>query len=184
MGLDISAYRKLTKIDVVFSYDGEPIDPVTRESVDYDLHAYLNHDFPGRADDIDDRCVYRAEESMGFRAGSYGGYNVWREELAKLAGYEGLKVDRHNSGNIQIRHDAGAFEATEGPFWDLICFSDCEGVIGSVISSKLAKDFAEWDERAKAHSYICDQPSRFYEVYQEWRKAFEMAADCGAVYFH
>lgn len=50
MGLDITAYRKLTKIDAVFDADGEPIDPNTRESIDYDLHAYLNPDFPGRAE--------------------------------------------------------------------------------------------------------------------------------------
>lgn len=184
MGLDITAYGKLTKIDVVFDADGEPIDPVTRECVDYDLHAYLNPDFPGRADDIEDRAVYRAEGSMGFRAGSYGGYNCWREDLAKLAGYPAIPVDRHGSGNTQMRHDGGAFDASCGPFWEAICFSDCEGVMGSAVSAKLAKDFSEWDERAKQYGESLSQQNWFYAKYQEWRKAYEMAADGGAVEFH
>lgn len=184
MGLDITAYRKLTKIDVVFDAGGDPIDPVTRETVDYDLNASINNHFPGRADDIEDRAIYVADDRHGFRAGSYGGYNAWREELAKLAGYPGLERDPYNVGQIQIRHDAGAFSVTEGPFWELICFSDCEGVIGSSISAKLAKDFADWDDRAKAHSGSMDRPIWFYETYLEWRAAFEMAADAGAVEFH
>lgn len=49
MGLDVVAYKRIKKIDAVFDADGEPINPVTRESIDYDLRAYLNDDFPGRA---------------------------------------------------------------------------------------------------------------------------------------
>jgi hypothetical protein len=41
-------------------------------------------------------------------------------------------------------------------------------------------DFAEWDDRARAHD---DQPW-FYDAFTAWRKAFEMAADGGAVDFH
>ncbi|MDS0858139.1 hypothetical protein NUV25_10505 [Burkholderia pseudomultivorans] len=49
----------------------------------------------------------------------------------------------------------------------------------------MAKDFAEFDERAKTH--IADPANRlvssFYEKYREWRKAFEMAAQNGVVRF-
>lgn len=184
MGLDISAYKNLTKVDCVFDVDGEPIDPTTREGIDYDFRAYVNPDFPGRSEGIEDSAVYVAEDSTGFRAGSYGGYNAWREELAKLAGYKAVPVDRYNTGNVQMRHDYGAFEATEGPFWETIMFSDCEGVIGSAVSAKLARDFADWAERAKEHGESLSQPNWFYEKYQEWREAYEMAADGGAVQFH
>jgi len=34
MGLDVSAYKKLTKLDVLFDEDGEPVNPVTRELID------------------------------------------------------------------------------------------------------------------------------------------------------
>ncbi|MBN3757183.1 hypothetical protein G3N95_29870 [Paraburkholderia sp. Tr-20389] len=187
MGLDITAYRNLTKLDVVFDADGEPVDPQTRESLDYDsydLRCYFNPDYASRAEGLEDKAVYKAEDSIGFRAGSYGGYNAWREELARLAGYPAVQVDRYNTGSIQLRHDYGAWAATEGPFWELIHFSDCEGVIGPVVAAKLAKEFAEWDERAKAHSNTVDRGDWFYPLYQEWRQAFEMAAQNGAVDFH
>jgi hypothetical protein len=185
MGLDITAYRKMSKIDAVFDVDGEPIDPATRLPLECEYcRPYINPEFPGRSDDIESKSVYSFEDSMGFRAGSYGGYNAWREELAKMAGYKAVPVDRYNTGNIQMRHDYSAFEATEGPFWETINFSDAEGVIGSTVSAKLAKDFADWDERAKKHGESIDQPNWFYEKYQEWRTAYEMAADGGAVQFH
>lgn len=183
MGLDITALRNIIEIDCVFDEDGEPINPVTREEIDYDLRVYVNPDFPGRADDITGK-IYSAEEGTGFRAGSYSGYNAWRNELAKLAGYPSVEVDRYRTGNFQTRHDYGAFAAAEGPFWETINFSDCEGVIGAKVSAKLAADFAEWDDRARAHDAGTDWNGRFYELYTEWRKAYEMAAQNGAVWFH
>jgi hypothetical protein len=78
-----------------------------------------------------------------------------------------------------MSHQVGAFEVTEGPFRELLCFSDCDGVIGAQVAAKLARDFAEWDERAKALG-----DSWFYEKYTEWQRCFEMAADDGAVSFH
>lgn len=169
----------------MFDADGEPIDPSTRETLDYDLRVYANNDFPGRADGLEDRGVYSAEYSMGFRAGSYRGYNAWREELAKLAGYSAVPVDRYNTGKVEMRHDYGAWQAESGPFLELIEFSDCEGTIGSTVSAKLAKDFADWDERAKQHDDASQNwHGRFYSLYQQWRTAFEMAANGGAVDFH
>lgn len=182
MGLDITAHSKITKLNCVYDADGEPIDPVTREYIDHAFTAYINSDFSGRADDVEHKAAYDSEESFGFRAGSYSGYNVWRNQLAKLAGYPAVDVDRYGTGNIEQRNDYSAFNAESGPFWELICFSDCEGVIGSSVSAKLAKDFAEFDEKAKAHEPGMD--GWFYQKYQEWRKAFELAADAGCVQFH
>lgn len=179
MGLDITAYKQLTKIDCVFDAQGEPIHPETREELKYDFRAYVSTGFPGRAGMIEDRAIYSAVDRHGFRAGSYGGYNQWRDELAKLAGYPAKPVDRYNTGNVQQRHDQGAWDADSGPFWELINFSDCEGVIGSEVSAKLAKDFAEHQGAADAH-----EDEYFRERYKEWRKAFEMASDNGAVDFH
>lgn len=180
MGLDITAYSKLTKIDAVYDADGEPIDPLTREPLDYSLKAYANSDFPGRDEGLEDQAIYSAEDSRHFRAGSYGSYNAWREELAKLAGYPA--TDYTIYGQTKKRHDAGAWAATSGPFWELINFSDCEGVIGPAVSAKLAKDFAEFDGRAKEH--VSAQQDWFYSQYVAWHTAFEMAADNGAVDLH
>ena len=179
MGLDISAYRKLQKLDCVFDADGEPIDAVSREPVNYDFFAYVNPDFPGRQGSIEHMAIYSAEEGEAFNAGSYGGYNTWRESLARLAGYPLADVERY--GKIHSRHDQGAFNAESGPFWEMIVFSDCEGVLGAEVCAKLAEDFAKFDSVAKA---IHGTESYFYVKYQEWKNAFEMAADSGAVDFH
>lgn len=182
MGLDISAYRRVTKLDVIFDEDGEAIDKETHEYVDCDVRVFANPDFPGRAEGVEHRAAYKAQESMGFRADSYSGYNAWRNELAKLAGYP--KTPYETYGNVRVGHDAGAWAAEKGPFWELINFSDCEGTIGPVVSAKLAKDFSEWDERAKQYDQDNALDGYFYKRLQEWRQAFEMASDGGLVDFH
>ena len=174
MGLDVYAYSNVKKIDCVLDEDGDAVHPVTRESVDYDVRVYANPDFPGRADGVEDRACYTGKECSSLSAG-YGSYNAWRNQLAKLAGYP---ETRHtNYGITEMRHDAGAWAATSGPFWELINFSDCEGTIGPIVSAKLARDFADFEERAKTVG------GRFYDGYQQWREAFETAADNGLVNF-
>lgn len=179
MGLDITAHKQLSKIDCVFDASGNPIHPETREELDFAFQASVHNDFPGRSGSVEDGAFYNAGDSFGFRAGSYGGYNAWRNELAKLAGYPARPFDRFGTGNVQQRHDQGAWEAASGPFWELINFSDCEGVIGPEVSAKLAKDFADHQEKADQH-----ESEYFRESYSDWRKAFEMASDNGAVDFH
>lgn len=183
MGLDVTAYRRVTKLDVIFDEDGESLDKSTLEYADHDVRVYANPDFPGREEGVEDGAAYSAVEQMGFCAGSYIGYGAWREELAKLAGYPKSPVDRGFGDSITM-HSGGAWAADGGPFWELINFSDCEGVIGSIVSAKLAKEFAEWDERAKQHDEACEMNGRLYGRFQLFRKAFEMAADGGLVRFH
>ncbi|WP_321789325.1 hypothetical protein [Burkholderia pyrrocinia] len=178
MGLDATAYRQIKKIDCVFDANGEPLDPVTRAPIEGDyVHVYLNPDFPGRADDLEDRAIYNYEDTDDAFSGGYGGYNAWREKLAKLAGYQPVPTDRFGTGRPELRHDEAAWTASGGPFWELICFSDCEGVIGAAVSAKLAQDFAQFDEQAKADE-------AFYVIYSQWRAAFVMAAQNGCVQFH
>lgn len=179
MGLDITAYRKLKKIDAVFDADGEPIDPDTREVLDDVYQPCVNHDFLGREEGLEHKAAYIYEELCGGISMGYSSYNAWRDELAKLAGYPAVPVDRYNTGNIQQRHDQGAWNSDGGPFWELINFSDCEGVIGPLVSAKLAGDFASFQEKADAH-----HDERFKRAYAQWRESFEMAADGGAVDFH
>lgn len=178
MGLDVTAYRKITKIDCVFNADEEPIDPVTREPLEFDYaRACVNPDYPARADEIEHKALYRYEEGDGFWSGGYGRYNQWRDDLAKMAGWPQGKYEQY--GQSWNSYAASAWQATEGPFWELINFSDCEGVIGPVTSAKLAKDFADYQEKAEAL-----QAPGFLERYNEWRQCFEMAADGGMVRFH
>lgn len=155
MGLDITAYRNIKRIgDYNPDYDWE----------NGEFTLYPNNDFPGREDGIA-RGTYTATDSMDFRAGSYGGYNAWREQLAQLVGH---KTARDVWGCPQ-----------PGPFVELINFSDCEGTIGPETSKKLAQDFSDFQHIADAHD-----DEWFIDRYNLWRKAFEMAADNGAVEFY
>jgi hypothetical protein len=169
MGLDITAYRKLTKIEnPVLDEYGEPEDYDNTLSIHGALIDFSNT-FAGtkRAADL---AVghYSFADSMDFRAGSYGGYNQWRDWLARVAG--------HGTAD-KVWND----DISEGPFIELIQFADNEGYIGPAVSAKLAKDFADNEERIVA---IGGTDSYFLDKYREWRAAFEMAADGGCVDFH
>ncbi len=173
MGLDISAYSKLVEAP---DAEREP----GGELVDYNNYRdfYFNPDFPGRERGLVEGMAYKlGDESHGFRAGSYGGYSAWREELAKLAGYapETRPSDEYEK---RFPHFGSANRAGEGPFYEQILFSDCDGTIGPVVSAKLAKDYAEYAAKAEAVG------GHFWDLYQEWQKAFQIAADGGAVSFH
>ena len=176
MGLDITAHRGLRK-----AAPGEGIDPQYGDA-DYTNgwhKMYVNDDFPAQADDIEHDAIYHADDSFGFRAGSYSGYNEWREMLARLVGYpEAPHPSPRRAG--EMSNAASVWnDPKPGPFVELINFSDCEGVIGPRTSAKLAKDFAAYQAKADAH------PDDYFRAkYADWRKAFEMAADNGAVYFH
>ena len=69
------------------------------------------------------------------------------------------------------------------PFVELINFSDCEGVIGPKVAAKLAKDFADYEDRASAFAAKF-KDDFFLALYREWRRAFEWAADGGMVHFN
>ena len=176
MGLDISAYEKL-----VFLTDGSGFDE--EGEVDYDndfMLLYLNPDFPEQASDLPkDLPCKSVGGALSFRAGSYGGYNAWRSQLAEFAGYP-LGPDSSSTGRPMIpSFAAGAWSAPAGPFWELIKFSDCEGTIGPAICKKLATDFAIYQE------VIDDNADDYFkELYAQWRSAFELASKEGAVSFH
>lgn len=177
MGLDITAYRKL-----------EEVRPVAGDEDGYDeglASFYESKDFPGRFEGLKEGVFYRAAEEHGFRAGSYSGYSAWRDWLAKLAGYPAAGAEPSDDSFRDIYrkhhpHAADVWKRDSGPFYELINFTDCDGTLGPVVAAKLAKDFAEYDERAKAAA----DPDWYYDLYCEWRKAMEMAADGGAVDFH
>lgn len=178
MGLDVSAYKNLTKLENVKYLDGEvygtDLEPLDWES--YDLVPYANPDFPGREEGVEHREVYKAEDGFSFRAGAYSRYNRWRDDLAKLAGYDLGSYEQY--GKEWPSYAATAWEAGEGPFYELIHFSDCEGTIGPVVSAKLYEDFKSFQSKIEGHD------SWFVETYNDFMKAFEMASQNGAVKFH
>lgn len=164
MGLDITAYRQLV-----------PAPDVGEEQADEDYLKYFRpgpslawseQHWPGRGEGIDANTTYTFAERFPFRAGSYSGYGEWRRLLSKLAGYATIE-------------DAWEQLDPAKPFNELIHFADNEGVIGPVVGAKLAKDFADHEARA-----FETMPDWFCRSYGHWKRAFEMAADGGAVDFH
>lgn len=161
MGLDILAYRKLTPA-------------AAGDEGDTELH--VNPAFQGRADDIVDGQAYYAEECEDIISCTYGSYNRWRDELAKIAGYP---LDSYREHGVDWpSHCTACWGGQPGPFSELINFSDCEGVIGTAVSEKLAHDFADYQSAADAHP-----DDHFKSQYAAMRKGFEMARDGGAVKF-
>lgn len=123
MGLDVEAYRKLTKIDEPErDENGDLVDWESLVEVDQSTLDYTEQDFKGRTQGLV-AGVYSCDDAIRFRAGAYSYYNRFREKLEKMA------------SNSQL--------------YEVIMFSDCEGFIGPVVSKKLAKDFNDLEETAK-----------------------------------
>ena len=174
MGLDISAYGKvelLETLDNIEDYENKyPWYNGTDTTYAYpETVTMTEKNWPGRCKGIVPGGVYKASgEILGFRAGSYHWYNAWREWLCQMV-----------LGTIP-KHVWNNPEKYEGkPFYELINFSDCEGIIGADVSRKLAQDFADHQGRAEL-----DDDEWNVKQYKTWRKAFEIASDDGFVEFH
>lgn len=176
MSLDISAYTGIMKLDAILDENGKAINAKSGEAVESNwFTAWLNPEFPGRADDIVDGAVYSYTNGTGFRVG-YAGHFWWRNSLAEIADYpEGGLM---NFNRVETCYFGGAIAAGSGPFYELINFSDSEGIIGTDVSKKLAADFAKFDKQAASVG------GPFYETYLKWTEAFKMASNQGCVRFH
>jgi hypothetical protein len=157
MGLDITAYSNLRLV-------GRHTDGCC-EDEDHVL-AYAYDAFPAslrgipelvRRDGLLEGGCFETTsttETHRFRAGSYGGYNVWRDALA----------DRFNpepSANL--------------PFYELIWFADNEGTISADAAKDLHQDFqkfAHWLELKRD------------PVYADFMHACELASHSGLIRFH
>lgn len=174
MGLDVSAYNRLEKMNAVLDINGWAIDPVTQKALQKPyVRLFLNNEFPNRADEFEDKAIYRYQNSIDISCGGYGRYNKWRNDLAKLAGYPREQYKHH--GEVLESYCIACWSGKPGPFAELINFSDCEGVIGTAVSKKLAADFASFQDQA-GNEY-------FGEMYAKWRSLFEYASDSGCVVF-
>lgn len=164
MGLDVTAFSKVRRVR---DHDGS----------DWEVDEIVLSNEPAfapRAADVPNG-IYRYERSQHVFSRSYGTYNHWREELAKLAGYAAHPTE---TDDAHI-HSRTAWEAESGPFWELINFTDCDGVLGAQTCSKLLADFEAFEARAAAHT-----DSWFRDMYRSFHAAIRLAADGGAVKFH
>lgn len=173
MGLDITAYSRLKPV-------GKHGDDWCEESYDEDFNrvhvqAYAYDGFPqsfrgipilgtrtvSNSSFIEGGCFAVTPEtrSHAFRAGSYSGYGVWRDDLRR-----------------QFNPDTDPVL----PFYELIWFADNEGCIGPEAAKDLLADFREHAARYAPRKY----EDYFRTKYQDWMTAFELAADGGLVDFH
>ena len=160
MGLDISAYSHVKKVKGKF---------------DDEKHTTLCiiDALRQQADGLEEGCYEVSEYGVErFRAGSYSGYNEWRDWLAHVAGKSDKEVWADPDPTI--------------PFVELINFSDSEGTIGPKTSAKLYEDFVMmWSKALKAASKLDADTSRWYlSRYLRWMDAFELARYEGFVRFH
>lgn len=174
MGLDISYYSNIKK------QKGGNIKTKYNGSFKYQL-GLLRGSY-----EISEKSEY-----YGFPCGSYSTYNEWRNNLAIMAGYGSANnVWRDETFDTTIKYpnprllklkklkgeEINIIEVK--PFYELINFSDCEGIIGTEISKKLYKDFVNFEEFAKKENEF------FYKKYKDWMKAFKVASNNGVVSFH
>lgn len=171
MGLDITAYSKLEYLELmdVGAWE-EKYWSHERDMPFTTVIAYhWAEEYADRAIPIVQGGVYKiGGEEFGFRAGSYSGYNHWRAQLSLMA-----------TGLSPSTIWAASERYADVPFYALINFSDCEGIIGAIVSTQLAADFARYQPQADRRA-----DAWFREKYAAWRKAFEIAADDGLVEFH
>ena len=204
MGLDITAIKKATKVtdsEVVKAINDDEDGP---RNAAYERGLRIPYKnpadvFASRFDDLEE-VPYEVEEAFGFRAGSYSGYGAWRRELAELVGVLDLE---YFWARLDQMVELNEPEPVDMPFWQLLHFSDCEGTIGPDTCKKLAKNFAEWEERAKEYAkkkheaeysrmrnppefdeeFAHSTGQYFWKKYQQWHAAFE-AGSTGWVALH
>jgi hypothetical protein len=165
MALDITAYSKLRLATDESAINSDRHPNITRLAL-----KFTEMNWPGRTEGLAPG-VHEYHDSYGFRAGSYSGYNDWRRDLCLLA-------HKHSIEQLwRLTRPTGAFV-------ELLCFADNEGLIGPVVSAKLAKDFTDWQARAEMHATEIPDGGWWLDLYNKWRLAFALAADGGCVEFH
>lgn len=105
--------------------------------------------------------VYEYVEDEWF---TFGRRHEFSEGLKKLADF--------------ANYDARRPGVTDtGPFCEI--FTNTESILfGTIVSAKLAADFAKWDLLAQARGWLDES---FYDLYKHWWQMFKFAAKDGAV---
>ena len=191
MGLDITAISEIEPIEIP-----EDIELWSNEYYDWEAdqalpggvwNLYQSNNFPEQGEGLPNGTVVAMGEEFGHRAGSYSGYNEWRRLLARTA----LGMSDEEVWN---KVDSGV-GYNEIPFGELINFSDADGVIGPIASQKLYNDFVKYEEPImkkldrfylKFEDYEIDGETYdwFKHKYKDWKEAFRVASNNGAVIFH
>jgi hypothetical protein len=179
MGLDITAFSKVEFCDIqnesaFVKYQNctilTPSDVVFNQSCGMEEGYY----------------IYNGEHHS-FRVGPYSSYNIWRNGLSKLIGFNSYQdflksIDTLLKRNNTLSNILDEKINIETPFVELLYFSDCEGFIGKDISKKLYSDFEKYEKDAISMSN--DMLSKdWLELYLDFKKGFLLASDNGVLKF-
>ena len=161
MGLDISAYSKIERV-----HDED------------EANIFIRRNIPemDQAQDIEEGEYKDSDlcESHHFRAGSYSGYNYFRNLLCEIM---------HGVTAKELWEKPEVFEGKE--FYNLINFSDCEGHFGPEISKKLHGDFVNHREKfIKGVKGMEPYDGYYTRVYDDFSIGFEIASKGGVLNFH
>lgn len=163
MGLDIIAYSNLKKNEYLSSISNEEKEELDESYLIMSpVLTEIDKAFPGRAEPLKyNGDVYDCENYEWINIGSYSTYGWFRWALE-------------------------AFSENRDCFNELIDFSDCEGIIGSIVSKKLYEDFssnAESFEQWVHLKFDAYDSELLLQMYRKFESAFEIAKDGGAVEF-
>lgn len=178
MGLDICAYSNIMKQPEpeVQKVVGKLLAPLGEEILEVS-------EVTDRCHDLEEGVYLDTFDTVQhhFRAGSYSGYNGFRDRLSKaLLGVEASAV----------WEDPASFEGRPG--YEMIDFSDCEGVISSSVADKLHKDLVgnrEVFEKHLIEEFDADNDKPFdpisldMETYDDFIYAFKLASENGVVVY-
>jgi hypothetical protein len=167
MGLGICAYSKIELVEEL-SVDEANIRGDTPDGL---IYLYFLDEFKERADSLKAGFYKVNGTDYRFRAGSYGGYNDWRNILSEVM--LGIAPDIVWTNSAKFKGQ---------PFYELIDFADNEGIIGPRTSMKLSLDFETEREKMANRAR---QRFQFWILgtYDHFHKAFKLASDNGVLKF-
>jgi len=181
VGLDITVVRHT---QFIHSFESDEHDEDECEEKGY-WSIYSLDDFVERLDGRPQGCYIVSDgedDTLWFAAGSYSGYNLWREALSLVA----LDVPPEVVWNNR--------SAYKGKLcYELIDMADNEGAIGPATSRKLVADFdklkptvaAKISNLAECHKFGWPV-QHWLRKFDEWHKAFKLVGSTadGFVIFH
>jgi hypothetical protein len=166
MGLDVSVYQNNKVLDI--NEDDE--------DYDYDFHAFAQEEeWEDRIKNLEKDRFYEGDQVAHLVSYPYSSHNRFREELIRLIGRSDLLYPHDGKINWDKLHPEKNL-----PFYELIYFSDCEGVLDWQTSEKLYNDF-------KNHEFFANQFFKEEESnlrrFNNWMETFELGKDNGVVVF-
>ena len=191
MGLDISVISQIKPIYIpedIELWSDEYYDWEEKQDIEGSVWNFQpNTYFPEQSKGLPKGFGYGTGEEYSFRAGSYSGYGEWRDLLARVA------LDMGSEG-VWNKIDSGE-GYSEIPFSEQLNFSDADGIIGPVASKKLYNDYVSYEKDImkkldryylKYEDFEIDGETYqwFKQKYNDWKEAFRIASNNGAVIFH